>query len=301
MAEPNPEGSISAKVDHEFIKKVEELSKGSITIELHASGILGDNTAVLKAMTQPGSSGINIARLSPAAIANYGCTMHGLLGVPYTFKNHAHFWKFASSPVAEVILDEPYKAKIGVKGLFFMEEGFRHFFSTKPLNDIEDFEGEKIRTAGNSVMEGISLGMKGQSVNIAFTALYSALQTGKVSIAEQPLVNYLANDFHKVAPYMILDGHELGAAEVVIASETWDSLSKEQKEILVKAGKYAGEYCMNAVQEKEKEAKEILTAEGTKFTEVKDISKWQKACADVISETVRSNTAIYGEIINLAD
>ena len=58
---------------------------------------------------------------------------------------------------------------------------------------------------------------------------------------------------------------------------------------------------MNAVQEKEKEAKEILTAEGTKFTEVKDISKWQKACADVISETVRSNTAIYGEIINLAD
>ncbi len=160
MAEPNPEGSISAKIDHEFAYKVEELSKGRIKIQIHTAGILGDNSAVMSAMVKPGNSGIHIARLSPIAVAHYNCEKHSLLNVPYTFKNHAHFWKFANSPVAQKILDEPYVNKVGVKGLFFMEEGFRHFFATKPLNDLEDFAGEKIRSAGNPIMEELAVALK---------------------------------------------------------------------------------------------------------------------------------------------
>ena len=301
MAEPNPEGSVSAKIDHEFAYKVEELSKGSIKIQIHTAGILGDNSSVMAAMVKPGSSGIHIARLSPIAVAHYGCDKHSLLNVPYTFKNHAHFWKFANSPAAQKILDEPYTKKVGVKGLFFMEEGFRHFFATKPLNDLEDFEGEKIRSAGNPIMEELATALKASSVNVPFTSLYAALQTGEVTVAEQPLTNYLSNDFNRVAPYMILDGHEIGVAEVVISTETWKSLSKEQQAILIEAGKYAGEYCQKIVQESENSAKLTLRNSGVQFSEVKDFSKWQKVCADVISKAVRDNTELYGEIVNLAD
>ncbi|MBR4599406.1 MAG: TRAP transporter substrate-binding protein [Treponema sp.] len=301
MAEPNPEGSISAKVDHEFAYRVEELSKGSIKIQVHASGVLGDNSSVLAAMVKPGNSGIHLARLSPIAVSHYNCPNHSLLNVPYTFKNHEHFWKFANSPVAEKILNEPYTKKVGVKGLFFMEEGFRHFFSTKPLNDIEDFAGENIRSAGNPIMEELAVSLKAFSKNVPFTSLYAALQTGEVTIAEQPIINYLSNDFNRVAPYMILDGHEIGVAEVVISSELWKSLTKEQQNILIEAGKYAGEYCQKVVQESESSAKLTLRNSGTKFAEVKDFSKWQKVCADVISRAVRDNTEIYGEILNLAD
>ncbi len=127
------------------------------------------------------------------------------------------------------------------------------------------------------------------------------MQTGEVTVAEQPLINYLSNDFNRVAPYMILDGHEIGVAEVVISTEVWKSLTKEQRAILVEAGKYAGEYCQKIVQESENTAKLTLSNSGVQFSEVKDFSKWQKVCADVINKAVRGNTEIYGEIVNLAD
>ena len=46
--------------------------------------------------------------------------------------------------------------------------------------------------------------------------LYSALQTGVVDGAEQPIANYKSNAFPEVAPYLILDGHTLGLSLIHI-------------------------------------------------------------------------------------
>lgn len=300
MSEPNPADSISARVDEVFVRKVEELSKGSVKIQLSTDGALGDNTAIMKVITRPDTN-IHIARVSPAALSTYGCGKHELMDVPYTFRSHNHFWNFAASGSAQEILNEPYEKNIGVKGLYFAEEGFRHFFSTKELNGIEDFEGEKIRSAGNSVMNEVILALKGEPVTVTYSNLYSSLQTGVVNIAEQPIENYLSSNFSKVAPYMILDGHQLGLTEVVISSQVWDGLSKEHQEILVEAGRLAGEFCKIITLEAEESAKDALRKEGVRIAEVSDISKWQEACADVINSVVKNHTILYGEIITLAD
>ena len=41
------------------------------------------------------------------------------------------------------------------------------------------------------------------------------------------------NAFQEVAPNMILDGHTLGAIQVIITNEAWDSLTPEQQDILM--------------------------------------------------------------------
>ena len=300
MSEVNPAGSLSVRMDEAFVQKVQELSEGSITIQLYTDGVLGDNTEVTNVMLQAGSK-IDIARISPATLSTKNCNKHMLLDVPFTFSGHEHFQKFAKSPLAEKILNEPYENKLGIKGLFFAEEGFRHFFSTKKLTSVADFNGKKIRTAGNSVMQGIIDGLKGISVTVNFSNLYTALQTGSVEIAEQPIANYLSNHFNKIAPYMILDGHQLGITEVVITAEAWDSLSEKQKQIFIEASRYAQEECFKMLQEIESQNKLILQSEGTEFIEVKDISAWQTACADIINQSVTSDAGLYGEIITLAD
>ncbi|MBQ9207602.1 MAG: TRAP transporter substrate-binding protein [Treponema sp.] len=300
MAELNPDGSISAQMDEFFVQKVDELSNGKIKIQLHTAGILGDNVSVLKILTQPNGE-IHLARVSPAALVEYGCPNHQLLDVPFTFSNHNHFWNFSNSSLAEKILDEPYKNNVGVKGLFFGEEGFRHFFSTKPLLSIEDFAGKKLRTAGTEVVSGIARSLGSEPVQVNFSTLYSALQTGIADIAEQPIANYYSNHFNKVAPYMILDGHQMGIMEVVISSQVWDSLSEQNQGILLQAGKLASEFCNKITQENEHNSRELLEGEGVQFTEVADISAWQKACANLINSIVDTNTQLYGEIITLAD
>ena len=300
MAESNSIDSPAAHVDQIFIDKVAELSKGSIKINLQANGIFGNNAIVTEAMTKPDCE-IHLARISPASLIQYDCSKSSLLMVPFTFSNRKHFWAFASSSAANEILNEPYEKGIGVKGLFFSEEGFRHFFSTSRIKDINDFSGKKIRITNNEIMLGIAKSLKSEAVNIGFNELYAALQTGRVDIAEQPIVNYLSSHFNKVAPYMILDRHILGVTEVVISSKVWDSLSKKQKNIFYEAAEYAREYCQTISYKTEEEAKETLRKEGVEFIDVTDITPWQNVCADVINRAVASDPTLYGEILTLAE
>ena len=116
MAEVNPIDTVAGKMDEAFKNKVEELSNGKIKIDLHCSGVLGDEKHVMSTIMGENSS-IHLIR-GPANLSSYSggkSVKSSLLSIPYTFKNDAHFWKFASSSLAQEILDEPYKSGLGLK------------------------------------------------------------------------------------------------------------------------------------------------------------------------------------------
>ena len=299
MAEVNPEGTISAQMDQAFKEKVEELSGGRIKVDLQCGGTLGDEESVMELMMKPNST-IHLERISAFNLASLGCEKSSLLVIPFTFASKEHFWKFATSEAAQQILNEPYEENVGVKGLFYGEEGFRHFFATKQLSGTEDFDGINLRITADPIMKGVADGLGANAVSVGFADLYSALQTGIADAAEQPIANYLANHFHKVAPYMILDGHTLGVTEVVIDSEAWDSLTENQQSILMEAGKYAGEVCRRVSQEAEDAAKAQLIAEGASFTDVTDLAQWQEASAEIIRKSAQVAPELYQQILDLA-
>ena len=250
-------------------------------------------------MMKSGST-IQIHRMSAVNMAMYGCKKSALLSIPFTFSSKEHFWKFANSESGKKILDEPVEVGLGVKGLFFGEEGFRHFFSNKKIEKVEDFAGLNVRGTNDEAMQGLLKGVKANSVPVNFADLYSAIQTGVIDAAEQPIANYLANHFHEVAPFMIFDGHTLGVMETVITTECWDSLSEEQQNILLEAGKYASEFCRNLSQTEEDKVKAQLIAEGATLTEVSDIRPWQEACAEVIKKGAVVEPDLYAEILTYA-
>ena len=159
MAEVNPDGTISAEMDKAFKQKVEELSGGKIKIDLQMGGTLGDEESVMALLKKPNSS-IHLERISAFTLTAHGCQKSSLLTIPFTFSGKEHFWNFAASPFATEILDEPYEKGVGVKGLFYGEEGFRHFFSTKPLSGTEDFAGLKLRITPDAIMKGVADGLK---------------------------------------------------------------------------------------------------------------------------------------------
>ena len=209
-AEVNPLDSIVGKTALAFQEKVEELSGGSIKIDLQPNGVFGAEGDVLDAMI--GQSGtIDITRTAVASMTPYGTSKSNLLTIPYTFADRDHFWKFVDSDLCDEILGEPEEMQLGIRGLFYGEEGFRHFFANKPLNSIEDLKGMKLRVSTDPVMVGTVEALGASATVVAFNELYSALQTGVVDAAEQPIANYASNAFPEVAPYLMLDGHTLGA------------------------------------------------------------------------------------------
>lgn len=300
MAEVNPLDTIVGKTDAFFKEKVEELSGGSITIDLQAAGVLGSENDVLDAIAN-GDDSIDISRISAFALTTYGCTKASLLSIPYTWTGRDHFWAFVNSDLAPQFLNEPQEIGLPLRGIFYGEEGFRHFFTNKPVNDIGDLAGMKLRVSNDPVMVGMVNGLGGSATPIAFGELYSALQTGVVDGAEQPIANYKSNAFPEVANYLILDGHTLGAIQVVITDNAWSKLTEAQQAAILEAGKLAQEYNRELSQTAENEVLEQLKAEGCVITEVSDPSVWADACAEIISTSTASQADLYAQLLALAN
>ncbi len=297
-AEVNPLDTIVGQTDTFFKEKVEELSGGKIRIDLQASGVLGSENDVLDAMLGGGGT-IDMSRISAFGLTSYGGAKSKLLSIPYTFVSREHFWNFATSDLAPEFLIEPHENGSGVRGLFYGEEGFRHFFTVKPVNKLEDLKGMKLRVANDPVMQGMVEGLGASPTVVAFGELYSALQTGVVDGAEQPIANYKSNAFPEVAPNMILDGHTLGAIQVIITDAAWDKLTEEQQNILMEAGKLASEFNRKISQEAENKVLEELKTAGVNIVEVKDIAPWQAAVKGTIEAASKDNAELYQKILDM--
>lgn len=298
FAEVNPLDTIVGKTDVAFKEKVEELSGGSITVDIQASGVLGSENDVLDTMLGGGGT-IDMSRISAFALTSYGGEKSKLLSLPYTFVSREHFWNFATSDLAEEFLLEPHENGTGVRGLFYGEEGFRHFFTVKEISGIEDLAGMKLRVSNDPVMNGLVESLGASPTVVSFGELYSALQTGVVDGAEQPIANYKSNAFPEVAPNLILDGHTLGAIQVIITDEAWDSLTEEQQNILIEAGGYASQYNREISESAEQEVLEQLKADGVNVIEVDDVTPWQDACKSVIEENTVGLEDLYQQIVDM--
>lgn len=297
-AEVNPLDTISGQTALAFKEKVEEISGGNITIDIQHSGVLGDETTVLESMMK-GDSAADLARVSTSMLTSYGAEKTKLLSLPFMFEDREHFWNFASSSLADEFLKEPSDNGYGFRGLFYGEEGFRHFFTSKEVTGIDDFVGMKIRVANDPIMNGIVTGLGATPTVVSFNELYLALQHELVDAAEQPVANYKSNAFMEVAPTLILDGHTLGTTEVVITDAAWDSLTEEQQGWLKEAGKYASSMNHQISEEEENKVLNELKEWGVNVVEVKDIQPWKDACSTLVEQNIKGMEGLYQQIVDM--
>lgn len=299
-AEVNPIDSLMGSTAAEFKRLVEELSEGSITINIQAGGVLGQESDVLDGM-MGGVGMVDMSRISAFGLTPFGAEYSTLLTIPFTFEGRDHFWAFADSDLAYETLMEPHNIGLGVRGLFYLEEGFRHFFTTSPIGGMEDLAGLNLRVPGDPIMVGMVESIGATATTLSFTELYSGLSTGVVDGAEQPIVNYLANSFHEVAPYMILNAHTLGAAQVIMTDEAWNRLTENQQAVIMEAGRLASAFNRNLSEQFENEAIEQLLEEGATFIPVDDVQQWRDAAASVIAQFTAGFEERYQAILNMAN
>lgn len=299
-AEVNPIDSIIGNVATAFKEKVEELSGGSITIDIQAGGVLGAENDVLDSI-MAGSNQIDIARISVFALNSYGVEKTVLCTLPFTFESREHFWKFANSgELAQEFLNEPQEKNLPVRGIFFGEEGFRHFFTRDEISGIEDLKGMKLRVSNDPIMNGLVEGLGASPTVVSFGELYSALNTGVCDGAEQPIGNYKSNAFDEVAPNLILDGHTLGAVQVIITDSGWAKLTPAQQNVIMEAAAYAQKFNQEYVEGAEQEVLDGLKASGVNVIDVTDKGPWAEACQPVIEQYTGGDLAeLYQKIKDL--
>ena len=134
---------------------------------------------------------------------------------------------------------------------------------------------------------------------VSFGELYSALQTGVVDGAEQPIANYKSNAFPEVANNLILDGHTLGAVQAVITDNAWGKLTENQQAAIMEAGADTQAFNADLSETAENKVLDELKSSGCNVVDVPDKAPWQEACQKVISENTSDQAELYQQLLDM--
>ena len=169
----------------------------------------------------------------------------------------------------------------------------------QPVKTPEDMKDMKIRVQESKLKMELIKALGAIPTPIPFGELYSALQTGVVDGAEQPIANYKSNAFPEVANNLILDGHTLGAVQAVITDNAWNKLTENQQAAVMEAAADTQAFNADLSETAENKVLDELKSSGCNVVDVPDKAPWQEACAKVISENTSDQAELYLSLIHI--
>lgn len=255
-----------------------EKTDGRITLELYYSGALGDKATTVQGM-QTGT--IDGAMLMSGVIADYGCDDMRVFTLPYLFDSVAHARAFEASENGQALLDtvQSSGSKMVCIGTY-QESARNYFFVDKEVRTPEDMKNLQIRCQEGSVYYDAVEALGAYAQSVAFSELYSALQSGVVDGAEQPLSGFVSNAFQEVSKYYVMDQHEISPNLILFSEITWNKLSAEDQAIITEAFNESVPYFEEMSDTKDEEYLQTIKDSGVEIIDV-DVAEWQEACSSV--------------------
>jgi TRAP-type C4-dicarboxylate transport system substrate-binding protein len=154
----------------------------------------------------------------------------------------------------------------------------------KQVKSVADLKGLKIRVSQTAIMMDTIRALGASPAPISYAELYSALQSGVVDGAENPITAYLNNKFYEVAKYYTLDGHVFSPSIIVMSEATAKKLSPDDLKLVMDAAVEAGQRVRRSIENREADAAVQLKARGTVITDVADNKPWQDAAKPVVDK-----------------
>lgn len=177
---------------------------------------------------------------------------------------------------ADALLDGPIGDKIrnklpekGLVGLAYWENGFRNLTNSKrAISKVEDLEGIKLRVMQNNVFLNSFKTLGANAVPMAFSELFSALETNTVDGQENPFNTILSSKFYEVQKYMTVTNHVYSPWIVMASKKWWDQLSKDEQKILSDAAKLSRDFERKDTRDEASCAVADLKAKGMQVNEL---------------------------------
>ncbi len=218
-----------------FADKVALLSDGRIEIQVFTGGTLG--------------KGLKVSETVKNGVAQAGHTWMG-----YDWgkdKATVVFAGFAGSMDSERMIHWLYEGgglemwrdfrmeKFGVVSMpLFMRTAEAFLHSNKPVKNMSDLQGLKVRTAG-AWLE-ISQSMGASPVTMPGAEVYTSLERGTIDATEWgTLYENISPGFHKIAKYVVIPGVHQPVApfELVLNKEAFEALSARDQKLIELAAK----------------------------------------------------------------
>lgn len=189
----------------------------------------------------------------------------------YVHQDAEHQVKVFNDP-----LMDPFKKKVedelGVKLLSVMYLGRRHVNlrfprSEKDVQTPADLAGVNLRMPGSEAWQFLGRALGAAPTPMAFTEVYTALQTGAVDGQDNPLPTVKDAKFFEVTKQIALTSHLVDLNYIAFSKAVWDSLTPEQQKTVQAAADEAAETARQKQLKLESELAAWLTEQGLEIYE----------------------------------
>ena len=260
-------------------KKLAQTTNGRLSVQMYPAMQLGGEK---EAIEQAQVGALQLARVSVGAL---GPVINDLnvFNLPFLFRNTAHMQKVIDGPIGQELLDKvTNNPKAGLVGLCWMDAGARNLYDTKkPIRSMADLAGMKVRVMGNPMFVDMMNALGGNGVAMGYDQVFNALQTGVVDGAENNPPSFVFDNHYQAAKYYTLTEHLIVPEMLVFSRRTWDTLSKDDQELLRKVAREAQAEERVLWAQYEKEAMDKARAAGIQIIEVADKKPFQDAVKPV--------------------
>ncbi|WP_457606822.1 TRAP transporter substrate-binding protein [Nitratifractor sp.] len=269
-----------------FEKRLEELSKGKIDVQVYPNSQLYKDNAVLKALK------LDSVQMACPSFSKFGKIVPqlALFDLPFLFKDIDHLHRVQDSEVGQKLKDMV-TAK-GYVALDFWDNAFKQMTDSKrPLIKPEDYKGLKFRIMSSKVLEAQFKAVGAIPQVMPFSEVYSGLQQGVIDGQENTNSNIFTKKFYEVQKYMSITNHGYLGYLVVMSKKFWNSLPDDlkaavkqaMKEATAKEREYAVELDKSQFAKIEEYAKKTGKLQITRLTP-EQISVMKKAMEKIYPE-----------------
>jgi TRAP-type transport system periplasmic protein len=246
-----------------FAEQVEKNSGGKMKVRAIGAAALGSDVQMQQALIG-GAQEMMVG--STATLVGITKEM-ALWDTPFLIGNAGEADKLLDGPIGQKIKDKLQEK--GLVGLVYWENGFRNLTNSKrPVTRMEDLEGVKLRVMQNNVFLDSFKTLGANAVPMAFSELFSALETKTVDGQENPYNTILSSKFYEVQKYLTVTNHVYSPWIVLVSKKWWDQLSKDEQKVLMDAAKASRDFERKDTREEASKAVADLKAKGMQVNEL---------------------------------
>ncbi|WP_051227803.1 DctP family TRAP transporter solute-binding subunit [Oceanospirillum beijerinckii] len=239
-----------------FADQVKAKSHGRIEIEVFPAQLLGNDHQMVE-MARQGELDL---LLTPTAKLSVPVPSMQYADLPFFFPTREDLYQMLDGEPGRMLLQD--LQAIGLVGVTFWENGFKHFTSNFALTQPEDFQGKRIRVMKSRMLRDQFAAFGAEALPIDFYKTRQALQDGVVDGQENPLAAIVSMGFHQVQSHLTLSHHGYLAYVLAISEKTFADLPRNLGLLLLDTAREITHWERAEVQQREKALLETITQAG---------------------------------------
>jgi C4-dicarboxylate-binding protein DctP len=221
-AKGHPKGEAAALL----AERVNKEMNGKVCMEVYPNKQLYNDNKVLEAMLL---GDVQMAAPSLSKFEKYTKKFR-IFDLPFMFTDIDAVDRFQHSAAGQKLKNS--MRRKGLQGLAFWHNGMKQLSANKPLIKPEDAAGLKFRIQASDVLKAQFEALHANPQKMAFSEVYSALQTGVVDGQENTWSNIYTKKFFEVQDGVTETNHGVLDYLVVTSTEFWNSLPDDVRKQL---------------------------------------------------------------------